>query len=91
MKNLDRAWVWAILAAGWMGLIYALSDRPSNAYEGADKTTHQYCGLAAFSKYSANKYNGKDSQSSINTCQDHELYHEYSCVHHAAWYRCTML
>ena len=39
MKNLDRAWVWAILAAGWMGLIYALSDRPSSAYEGADKAT----------------------------------------------------
>jgi VanZ family protein len=39
MRLIDRAWVWAVLAVVWMGLIYALSDRPGSAYEDADNAT----------------------------------------------------
>ena len=39
MNRFDRAWVWAVLAVGWMGLIYALSDRPGSAYEDAADAT----------------------------------------------------
>ena len=39
MQSVDRAWVWAVLAVGWMGLIYALSDRPGSSYEGAAEAT----------------------------------------------------
>jgi VanZ family protein len=39
MKSIDRAWVWAVLAICWMGLIYALSDRPGSVYDDAAKAT----------------------------------------------------
>ena len=39
MKLFDRAWVWAVLAIAWMGLIYALSDRPGGDYKGAAEAT----------------------------------------------------
>lgn len=39
MKAIDRAWVWALLAIAWMGLIYALSDRSGGSYEGASDAT----------------------------------------------------
>ncbi len=36
MTKLDRAWIWAILALGWMAFIYALSDQPAGALDDAN-------------------------------------------------------
>jgi VanZ family protein len=36
MAKLDRAWIWALLAVGWMAFIYALSDRPSGDFDDAN-------------------------------------------------------
>ena len=36
MAKLDRSWVWAVLAVGWMAFIYALSDRPGSDYSDAN-------------------------------------------------------
>jgi len=38
VKAIDRAWVWAVLAVAWMGVIYALSDRPGSDYRDASDT-----------------------------------------------------
>jgi VanZ family protein len=35
VRFLDRFWLWAVLSLVWMGVIYALSDRPAGDYEGA--------------------------------------------------------
>ncbi len=39
IRKLDRAWLWALLALGWMGLIYALSDRPAGDFDDASDAT----------------------------------------------------
>jgi hypothetical protein len=36
MKKLDRVWLWAVLAVVWMGVIYALSDRPAGDFDDAN-------------------------------------------------------
>ena len=36
MAKLDRAWIWAVLALGWMAFIYALSDRPAGDFDDAN-------------------------------------------------------
>ena len=39
MNKFDRPWLWALLAIAWMALIYALSDKPAEDYEGASNAT----------------------------------------------------
>ena len=39
MTQLDRPWLWALLAVSWMALIYSLSDKPASDYEGASEAT----------------------------------------------------
>ncbi len=39
LKKLDRGWLWAVLAIVWMGLIYALSDRPGGYFDDASEAT----------------------------------------------------
>ncbi|MBC8453242.1 MAG: VanZ family protein [Chloroflexi bacterium] len=39
VKKLDRAWLWAVLAIAWMGLIYWLSDRPAGEFDDAGDAT----------------------------------------------------
>ena len=36
MAKLDRGWIWALLAVGWMAFIYALSDRPAGDFDDAN-------------------------------------------------------
>ena len=36
VKKIDRVWFWAVLAILWMGVIYALSDRPAGYYDDAN-------------------------------------------------------
>jgi VanZ family protein len=36
VKKLDRVWLWTLLSLVWMGMIYALSDRPAGDYDGSN-------------------------------------------------------
>ena len=36
MKKLDRAWIWTVLAVGWMAFIYALSDHSAGDFDDAN-------------------------------------------------------
>ena len=39
MTKLDRTWLWALLAIGWMALIYSLSDKPASDYKDTGEAT----------------------------------------------------
>ena len=34
VARLDRPWLWGLLSVAWMAVIYMLSDRPADDYEG---------------------------------------------------------